>query len=106
LILWVAFSCGVATTVIAQAKDGFYCDWFPMDMFLHLHVEVFKCLHQQANEFFHRCANIEWVAKGNGGLPFLVLCAFCRQKVLMVLQHAQEVSILRWAVAVGEGCLS
>jgi hypothetical protein len=36
---------GVVTIITALAKDGFYHDRFPMDMFLRLMVEVFKCLH-------------------------------------------------------------
>ncbi len=31
--------------IIAQVKDDFYCDRFPMDMFLPLVVEIFKCLY-------------------------------------------------------------
>jgi hypothetical protein len=41
----VVFSCGVATIVVAQVKDDFYCNWFPMDMFVPLVVEVFECSH-------------------------------------------------------------
>ncbi len=58
LVLWVTLSYGVDVTIEAQTKQGFYCDWFPIDMFLSLAIEVFECLHQQANMFFHRCANM------------------------------------------------
>jgi len=48
LILWAILFCGVIATIVTQAKDEFYCDWFPMDMFFPLVVEVFKCLHERA----------------------------------------------------------
>jgi hypothetical protein len=50
LILWAILSCGVVVvaTIVTQVKDEFYCDWFPMDMFFPLAIEVFKCLHEQA----------------------------------------------------------
>ncbi len=39
LVLWVV------VIVTTQAKDGLYCNRFPMDMFLFLIVKVFECLH-------------------------------------------------------------
>jgi hypothetical protein len=45
LVSQVACFGGVMTIITALAKDGFYHDRFPMDMFLCLTVEVFKCLH-------------------------------------------------------------
>ncbi len=54
LVSWAVFFHGVTTTIAIQAKDGLYCNRFPMDMFLYLVVEVFGCLHQQqADKFFH-----------------------------------------------------
>jgi hypothetical protein len=35
------------------AKDGLYHNWFLMDMFLLLVVEVFGCLQQQVDGFFN-----------------------------------------------------
>jgi hypothetical protein len=43
-----------------------------------------------------------WGTKGNGGLPFLVLHTFYKQKVLMMLLWAHAISILKWVVVVGE----
>jgi hypothetical protein len=54
LVSWVVFYHGVAPIVAAQVKDGIYRNQFPTDMSLSLAVQVFKCLHQQANEFFHQ----------------------------------------------------
>ncbi len=45
LVLEVVFSHGVVTIVVVEVKDDFYCNRFPMDMFVLLVVEVFGCLH-------------------------------------------------------------
>jgi hypothetical protein len=45
----IVLSHGIVVTVVAQAKDGFYRDRFPTNMFLLLAIEVFECLHQQMN---------------------------------------------------------
>jgi hypothetical protein len=41
--------------------------------------------------------------KGIERTPLLLLCTFYKQRVLMALQHVQTISILRRAVALGEG---
>ncbi len=41
----VALSCGVATIVVTQAKNGLYYNQFPSNMFLPLAIRVFRCLH-------------------------------------------------------------
>jgi hypothetical protein len=46
LVSRVAFSCGVATTIMVQVKDGLYYNQLPMDMFLPLAMKDFGCLHQ------------------------------------------------------------
>jgi hypothetical protein len=76
-------------------KDGFYHDQFPVDMFFPLVIEVFGFLHQQVNGFFHRCANMAWGVTGNKGPPLSILCALYRQKVLVALQCAWSISILK-----------
>jgi hypothetical protein len=53
LVLWIVISHGVVMTIATQAKEKIYHNQFLMDMFILLIIEVFKCLHQQANEFFH-----------------------------------------------------
>jgi len=66
-------------------KDNFYDSQFSTNMFFHLVVEVFGCLHQQMDEFFHQYANMVWGMKDTKGPPLLVLCAFYKQKVSIVL---------------------
>jgi hypothetical protein len=55
------------------------------------------------DEFLHQCANMAWGAKGIGGLPLSILCAFYKQKVLVVLERVQAISILKHVIIVGEG---
>jgi hypothetical protein len=45
LVSWAILSCVIVATVATQAKDGFYRDQFPMDIFFPLDMEVFECLH-------------------------------------------------------------
>jgi hypothetical protein len=61
-------------------KDNFYDNQFSTDMFLHLVVEVFRCLHQQMDDFFHQCANMVWGVKDTEGVPLSILCAFYKTK--------------------------
>ncbi len=58
LVLQATLSYGVDATIEAQTKEGPYHDWFPIDMFIPIAIEVFGCLHQQANEFLRQCANM------------------------------------------------
>jgi len=53
LVLQATFSYGVVMTITTQVKDGFYCNRFLTYMFIPLVIKVFKCLHQQVDEFFH-----------------------------------------------------
>ncbi len=46
LVSRAIFFRGVALTSAIQAKDGHYLDQFPTEMFFHVIVEVFGCLHQ------------------------------------------------------------
>jgi hypothetical protein len=64
----------VALTITTWVKDGLYHYQFPVDMFFPLVIEVFKFLHQQANEFFHQCANMVWGMKGDKSRPLSILC--------------------------------
>jgi len=87
LVLRAILFYGVDATIEAQTKEGFYRNWFPIDMFIPLAIEVFGCLHQHANGFLHQCANMMWATKGIKGLPLSILHAFYKQKVLVALQH-------------------
>jgi hypothetical protein len=51
LVLQAVFSCGVVMTITTQVKDGFYCNQFLTSMFLPLVMKIFRCLHQQVDEF-------------------------------------------------------
>ncbi len=63
-------------TVIVQMKEGLYQDQYLVDLVFPLVIEIFWCLHQQADNFFHCHVNMNLVAKGFKG-PFLsVLHAF------------------------------
>jgi hypothetical protein len=69
-----------------------------MNMFPPLVIEVFECLSQWIDMFLHQCANMMWGVKGTKDLHLLVLCAFYRQRVLMMLQCVQAITILRCAI--------
>jgi hypothetical protein len=88
---------------MTQAKNALCHDQFLTDMFLPVVVEDFGCLHQEANGFLHQYANMAWAVKGTKGPLLSVLHAFYRQKMLMMLQHVQAVSILRHVGTIGEG---
>jgi hypothetical protein len=42
-------------------------------MFFFLIIEVFGCLHQQVEDFFHGCAVMMWRTKGIRSHPLLIL---------------------------------
>jgi hypothetical protein len=65
-------------------------------------MEVFGCLHKQADVFLHECRNVIWSLKGLEGLLF-VLVDFLRQKSSITIQRLQTSSILSWAIAIGLG---
>ncbi len=66
---------GVATTITIQAKVVLYCDQHSND-FILLIIKIFGCLHQQADNFFHQCANMAWLVKGFKGPPLSILRSF------------------------------
>jgi hypothetical protein len=72
-------------TITIQTKVVLYRDQHPND-FIPLIIEIFECLHQQADNFFHQCANMAWLMKGFKGPPLLILRSFYRQKMLVALQ--------------------
>ncbi len=74
------------------------------DTCLPLAIKVYGCLHQHANDFFHQCVSMTWLAKGTDGLHLRVLCAFYRQIVLVALQRTHVDSILRHIVVANESC--
>jgi hypothetical protein len=77
-ILCVKLFPEVAMMVATQIKEGLYRDWYLANLFLHLAVEVFGCLHQHVDEKIHCCANMAWASKVFRSLPLLILHAFYR----------------------------
>jgi hypothetical protein len=75
--------------IVVQTNIAPYCDQHLENVFILLNVEIFKCLHQQANNFFHRCANITWSSKGFRCPPLSIIHLFYRQRVSMALQIIQ-----------------
>lgn len=74
LVSRTTISKGVVRTIVTQAKDGFYHDRHPKDMFLPFVVEIFDCLHQQKKkDLIHWCANMTWLAKGIESIPLSIL---------------------------------
>jgi hypothetical protein len=45
---------------VFQGKEMTYHNWHPINQFLPLAVELFGCLHKQANLFWHNCVNAIW----------------------------------------------
>jgi hypothetical protein len=88
----------VIVTIVAETKIAPYCDRHLENDFIFSTIEIFKCLHQQANDFFHRRANITWSLKGFKSPPLSIIHLFYRQKVSMALQTIQAATILYWAV--------
>jgi hypothetical protein len=39
-----------------------------MNVFFPFAIEIFGCLHQQVEDFFHQFVNMVWSAKGTCGL--------------------------------------
>jgi hypothetical protein len=76
---------GVAMTIVAHAKVVSYYDQRPEDDFVLLAIEIFRCLHQQVDNFLHRCANISWLVKDKKGPPLSILRSIYKQKVLVAL---------------------
>ncbi len=79
LVWQTASSSRVAMAMVLHAKKRFYHSRHLSGSIFPLAIEVFGCLHQQANKFLCQCANMVWLAKGIG-LPLDVLCVFYRQR--------------------------
>ncbi len=75
----------VIVTIVAQTKIAPYCDRHLENDFIFLTIEIFKCLHQQANDFFHRRANITWSLKGFKSPPLSIIHYFIGKKCQWLL---------------------
>jgi hypothetical protein len=64
---------GFVTFDAVQAKEKSYHNLDPNDQFFHLVIEMFGCLHKQANVFFlHDCANDIWNFKRPDCISFFL----------------------------------
>jgi hypothetical protein len=81
-LICVDFVCklfqGMTIMIIVQAKVVPYHNQHFENHFVLLIVEIFKCIYEQVNDFFHQCANIAWLAKGFKDPPLSILCSFYR----------------------------
>jgi hypothetical protein len=80
-------------------------DGFLANMFLLLVIKVSGCLHKQANEFIFFIDVSIWHGgvKGTGSLPLSILHIFYNQRVPVMLQRVHATSLLKHAIAIGEG---
>jgi hypothetical protein len=101
LVFRIVSSCEVVTMVVVQAKESFYHDRHPTNMFLLLANRGFWVLTPTSGQFFHQCASMVQLAKGIGDPPLAVLCAFYRQRI--ALQRTQGASILKHIIIESEG---
>ncbi len=69
----------------ARAKKRNYHNQHPTNQILFLTIEVFGCLHKQADVFLHNCANVIWSQKGPEGPSLSVLVTFLCQRILITL---------------------
>jgi len=53
--------------------------------------------------FFYWCVNMAWGVKGTGSLPLSILHIFYNQRVPVMLQRVHATSLLKHAIAIGEG---
>jgi hypothetical protein len=65
--------------IVAQAKVVPYGNQHFEDHFVPLTIEIFRCIYEQVNDFFHQCANMAWLAKGFKDPPLSILCSFYRR---------------------------
>jgi hypothetical protein len=94
--------CGFISIVLHNSRICyFWCcpSQNPTNQFLPLAIEVFGCLHKQADVFLHNCVNI-WSFKGLEGPPLPILVTIFRQKNSITLERMQASSILSQAIAI------
>jgi len=92
----------VSSSVVIQMKEKLYHDRYLMVVFFLLAIEIFGCLHQQADNFFYQCANMVWSTKDTTCLPSLVLCSFYKSRVSIALQRTHATTISKQAITIRE----
>lgn len=88
--------------MMTQANEGSSHDQHPCYVFLPFAIEVFNCLHQQVNNFFHQSGDMEWSTKCSSDPPLATLHAFYKQRVSIALQRGEATSIFTHVVIAGE----
>jgi hypothetical protein len=68
------------TSNVTQVKEKSYHDQHPIDQFFPSTIEIFGCLHKQANVFLHNYVNVIWNLKGGEGPPLFILVTFLHKK--------------------------
>jgi len=100
LLLRCCATQGFIALHAVQAKKRNYHDQHPTNQFFPLIIDIFGCLHNQANVFLHYCVNAIWSLKGPKGPPLSILVTFLQQKISITLRRMQASSILSRVVAV------
>ncbi len=77
---------GFVTIGVVQTKERSYYDQHPTNQFFLFMIDVFGCLHKQANVFLHDCANAIWSLKELHGCPLFILVTCFYQKVSITLK--------------------
>jgi hypothetical protein len=67
---------GFDVSDVVQAKERSYHDQHLVNQFLPLPMEVFGCLHKQANVFLHNCANAIWSLKRSEAPSFFFYLSY------------------------------
>ncbi len=88
------------TSNATQAKKKSYHNQQPTDQFFLLAIEIFGCLHKQANVLLHNYANIIWSLKRPKGPPLSILVIFLHKNKSITLQRMQSSSILNGVLTV------
>jgi hypothetical protein len=91
---------GFATSNVTQAKERIYCNWHPINQFLHLTIEIFDYVHKHADVFLHDYVNVIWSLKRSKGPHLSTLVTFVHQKILITLQKMQASFVLSWAIVI------
>jgi hypothetical protein len=80
LLPWFYTTQGFVAFDVIQAKKRSYHNRHPIDQFLPLVIEVFRCLHKHVDVFLHDCANAIWNLKGTEGLHLSTCSLFFVKK--------------------------
>jgi hypothetical protein len=92
-------SCSIQGFVVlgvVQTKERSYYDQHPTNQFLLFMIDVFGCLHKQANVFLHDCANAIWSLRVTWLSPFNPCYLFLLESIHNI---KKDVSILQFKLS-------